>query len=98
MASRRLIFVVLLAVLATKVESASLLERSYEYVLSIGKNLAPSFMSILDCMGEDDVWACAKLKAGKILDSWDQDLDKQRRSWQGKKMFYNLFSFAYDLF
>ncbi|XP_063391567.1 uncharacterized protein LOC134677059 [Cydia fagiglandana] len=75
------LFLILLVVFS-RVESASLLERSYEFVMGLGKNLAPSFMSILDCLGEDDAWNCAKVKAGKILDSWDEEVDKQRKSWQ----------------
>ncbi|XP_072937562.1 uncharacterized protein [Epargyreus clarus] len=66
----------------TTVHSASLFERSYEYVLNFGKNLAPSFMSILDCFAEKEAWLCAKEKAGRILDNWEQEVDKQRRSWQ----------------
>lgn len=65
------------------VHSASILESSYEYVMNIGKNLAPSFMSLLDCFGGDDAWSCAKEKAGKMLDGWDKDVDKQRQMWRG---------------
>ncbi|XP_048489245.1 uncharacterized protein LOC105381559 [Plutella xylostella] len=81
MASKKIFFVIFLVYLS-KVESASLFERSYEYVMNIGKNLAPSFMTMLDCMGEEDAWGCAKTKAGILLDAWGQDLNKQRRSWQ----------------
>ncbi|CAK1593576.1 unnamed protein product [Parnassius mnemosyne] len=64
------------------VHSATLFESSYEYVLNLGKNVAPSVMSIFDCFSEDDAWNCAKEKAGKILDSWGEEVDKQRRKWQ----------------
>ncbi|CAH2056628.1 unnamed protein product, partial [Iphiclides podalirius] len=63
-------------------KSASLIERSYDYVMSLGKNIAPSVMSIFDCFGEDDAWTCAKTRAGQILDTWDEEVDKQRRQWQ----------------
>ncbi|XP_073964767.1 uncharacterized protein [Choristoneura fumiferana] len=81
MASKTLILI-LFIVYCSRVESSSLLERSYEYVMSISKSVGPGLMSFLDCLGEDDPWACAKLKAGKVLDSWDEDVEKQRRSWQ----------------
>ncbi|XP_038217789.1 uncharacterized protein LOC119836502 isoform X1 [Zerene cesonia] len=64
------------------VHSASIIETSYEYVMNLGKNLAPSFMSILDCFGEQDAWVCAKEKAGIIFDGWDKEVDKQRRMWR----------------
>ncbi|CAF4832685.1 unnamed protein product [Pieris macdunnoughi] len=64
------------------VQSASILESSYDYVMNLGKNFAPSFMSILDCFGGDDAWGCAKEKAGKMLDGWDKEVDKQRRMWR----------------
>lgn len=83
MASKALILI-LFMVYCSRVESSGLIERSYEYFMSIGKSLGPNLMSFLDCLGEDDPWACAKLKAGKVLDSWDEDVEKQRRSWQGK--------------
>ncbi|XP_048002207.1 uncharacterized protein LOC125238807 [Leguminivora glycinivorella] len=73
---------ILFVVFCSGVQSASLLERSYDFVMGLGKNLAPSFLSILDCLGEDDAWNCAKMKAGKMLDSWDEEVDKQRKSWQ----------------
>ncbi|XP_013176015.1 PREDICTED: uncharacterized protein LOC106124101 [Papilio xuthus] len=73
---------VILLLFLTTVHSASLFERSYEYVLNLGKNIAPSVMSIFDCFGEDEAWNCAKEKAGKILDNWDDEVDKQRRQWQ----------------
>lgn len=82
MASKFILVFVLF--LSSRGESASLIEQSYEYVLNVGKSLAPSFMTFLDCLGEDDVWSCAKLKAGKLLDSWGEDVEKQRRMWQGK--------------
>ncbi|XP_047513476.1 uncharacterized protein LOC125055193 [Pieris napi] len=63
-------------------QSASILESSYDYVMNLGKNFAPSFMSILDCFGGDDAWGCAKEKAGKMLDGWDKEVDKQRRMWR----------------
>lgn len=92
MASKKIFFVIFLVYLS-KVESASLFERSYEYVMNIGKNLAPSFMTMLDCMGEEDAWGCAKTKAGILLDAWGQDLNKQRRSWQGK--YFNIFRYFF---
>lgn len=67
----------------SNVRSDSLIERSYEYFKGLSKNVAPSLMSILNCFGEDDAWVCAKEKAGRILDSWDEEVNKQRRSWQG---------------
>ncbi|XP_060808697.1 uncharacterized protein LOC106135377 [Amyelois transitella] len=66
----------------TQVKSASILERSYEYVMNLGKNLAPSFLSMMDCMGEEDVWGCVREKSGKILDGWDKEVQTQRRLWQ----------------
>ncbi|XP_045782434.1 uncharacterized protein LOC123879013 [Maniola jurtina] len=65
------------------VNSASLFERSYEYVMNFGRNVGPSLMSILDCFGENggDSWVCAREKAGKLLDSWDKEVDKQRMIW-----------------
>ncbi|XP_013135953.1 PREDICTED: uncharacterized protein LOC106101319 [Papilio polytes] len=73
--------VVLLLFFST-VQSAGLFDRSYEYVMNLGKNIAPSVMSIFDCFGEDDPWNCAKDKAGKMLDNWDDEVDKQRRQWR----------------
>ncbi|VVC89418.1 unnamed protein product [Leptidea sinapis] len=74
------VFIFLL--ICTTVHSASIIDTSYEYVMNIGKNLAPSFMSFLDCFGEQDAWLCAKEKAGKMLDSWDKEVDKQRSLWR----------------
>ncbi|XP_047541321.1 uncharacterized protein LOC125074138 [Vanessa atalanta] len=65
----------------TNVKSDSLFEKSYEYVMNLGKNLAPSFNSFMDCFGERDAWSCTREMAGKLLDSWDKDVDKQRRQW-----------------
>ncbi|CAG4964114.1 unnamed protein product [Colias eurytheme] len=61
---------------------SGIIDTSYEYVMNLGKNLAPSFMSILDCFGEKDAWVCAKEKAGIIFDGWDKEVDKQRRMWR----------------
>ncbi|XP_068622138.1 uncharacterized protein [Battus philenor] len=73
---------VILMLFISTVHSASLIERSYEYVMNLGKNVAPSVMSIFDCFGEDDAWNCMKEKTGQILDNWDAEVDKQRRKWQ----------------
>ncbi|XP_049882465.1 uncharacterized protein LOC126378315 [Pectinophora gossypiella] len=81
-AKKNSLILVVFIVFLSRVESASLLERSYEYVMSMGKNIAPSLMTMLDCFGENDVWSCAKEKAGKILEKWDDEVDKQRRMWQ----------------
>ncbi|XP_050358743.1 uncharacterized protein LOC126779037 [Nymphalis io] len=35
----------------------------------------------MDCFGERDAWSCTREMAGKLLDSWDKDVDKQRRLW-----------------
>ncbi|CAK1548790.1 unnamed protein product [Leptosia nina] len=64
------------------VQSASIIESSYEYVMNLGKNFAPGFMSILDCFSGEDAWGCAKEKAGKMLDGWDKEVDKQRKLWR----------------
>ncbi|CAH0761474.1 unnamed protein product [Diatraea saccharalis] len=82
MASKKSVLLVLFLVFCNNVESATIFERSYDYFINLGKSWAPSLMSILDCMGENDPLACAKEKAGKILDSWDEEVQKQRRSWQ----------------
>ncbi|GBP71186.1 hypothetical protein EVAR_89533_1 [Eumeta japonica] len=55
---------------------------SYDYIWSLGKSLAPNFMNMFDCIDEDDAWACAREKAGKMLDSWRGEVQKQRRAWQ----------------
>lgn len=84
--SKKFVIPFLFLIISSKVESASIFETSYEYVINLGKSIAPSFMSILDCMGEPEAWACAKEKAGKMLDGWDEEVDKERRSWQGKSL------------
>ncbi|XP_061381307.1 uncharacterized protein LOC116776259 [Danaus plexippus] len=81
MASKK-IFLIIFMLYISNVRSDSLIERSYEYFKGLSKNVAPSLMSILNCFGEDDAWVCAKEKAGRILDSWDEEVNKQRRSWQ----------------
>lgn len=83
MALKYLVFSFLLINLG-KVESASLLERSYDYVMNLGKSLAPNLLAILDCLNEDDPWLCSKEKATKMLDAWEKENDEQRRSWQGQ--------------
>lgn len=87
MAVKKSTFLILMLVFCSKVESASLLERSYEYFMNLGKSWAPSFMSFVDCFSEEDPLSCAKEKAGKMLDGWDEDVQKQRRSWQGQFFF-----------
>ncbi|CAG9573588.1 unnamed protein product [Danaus chrysippus] len=81
MASKK-IFLIIFMLYISNVRSDSLIERSYEYFKGLSKNVAPSLMSILNCFGEDDAWLCAREKAGKILDSWDEEVNRQRRSWQ----------------
>lgn len=67
------------------VQSASLVERSYEYVVNFSRNVAPSILSILDCFGENgEGWVCAREKAGKLLDNWDKEVEKQRMIWAGR--------------
>ncbi|KAJ0170367.1 hypothetical protein K1T71_014295 [Dendrolimus kikuchii] len=82
MASKRPLCFCFLLIICVRVDSASLFERSYEYVMNWGKSLTPTFMSLLDCFGEDDAWSCAKERASKILDVWDDDVQQQRRMWQ----------------
>lgn len=84
MLSKKFVIPILFLLFSSKVDSASILETSYEYVMNLGKSIAPSFMSILDCMGEPEAWACAREKAGKVLDGWNEEVEKERRSWQGK--------------
>lgn len=93
------IYLLCLVLFISSVKSDSLIERSYEYVMKFGKNLAPSVMSILDCFGEEDAWACAKEKAGKILTSWDQEVQKQRNIWAGKenRLYYSQKLYEVDL-
>lgn len=84
------------------VRSDSLFERSYEYVMNLGKNLGPTFNGFLDCFGERDAWSCTREMAGRLLDSWDRDVDKQRRLWAGKLkqivIFYEFFLYIYELY
>lgn len=87
MAGKKFIFPLLFLILTSQVESASILETSYEYVVNFGKSIAPSLMSIWDCIGEEEAWSCAKEKAGKILDGWGEKVENQRRSWQGEGFF-----------
>lgn len=79
-----------LVLFASRVESASLLEKSYDYVVNFGKSIAPNFLSFIDCLGEDEFWNCAREKAGKMFDSWEKENEQQRRLWQGK--FFYLFN------
>ncbi|KAL0858996.1 hypothetical protein ABMA27_010853 [Loxostege sticticalis] len=82
MATKKFACLILILYFSNGVQSASLLERSYEYFVNLGKSWAPSLMSFMDCMGEDDPFSCAKEKAGKMLDVWDEKNQEQRRSWQ----------------
>ncbi|CAH2083914.1 unnamed protein product [Euphydryas editha] len=72
-----LIFVLFIS----SVKSDSLFERSYEYVMNIGKNLGPTFNNLLDCFGERDAWSCTREMAGRLLDNWEKDVETQRRLW-----------------
>ncbi|KAM3955613.1 uncharacterized protein ACR2FA_010481, partial [Aphomia sociella] len=65
-----------------QVNSSSLFETSYEYVMGLGKSLAPSFMNIIECMTKEDVWGCARDSLGKVLDGVDEEVQKERRQWQ----------------
>lgn len=96
MATKKFACLILILYFSNGVQSASLLERSYEYFVNLGKSWAPSLMSFMDCMGEDDPFSCAKEKAGKMLDVWDEKNQEQRRSWQGKLFLFN-FHGAFEL-
>uniref|UniRef100_A0A2H1VE75 SFRICE_028908 n=1 Tax=Spodoptera frugiperda TaxID=7108 RepID=A0A2H1VE75_SPOFR len=63
-------------------ESASILEQGYEYFVNLGKNLAPNLLSILECVGQNEAWQCAREKAGKMLDGFEDEVEKERRSWE----------------
>lgn len=76
-------FYLFLVLFVSRVESASFLEKSYDYFVSLGKSIAPNFLSMVDCLGEDEFWSCAKEKAGKMLDSWDKENEQQRKLWRG---------------
>ncbi|XP_053621658.1 uncharacterized protein LOC128681637 [Plodia interpunctella] len=68
--------------LSSQAKSASIIDRSYEYVMNMGKNLAPSLLSIMECLSGEDVWGCVREKSGKILDGWDEEVQKQRKLWR----------------
>lgn len=86
MASKFLL--VFLLVFCSGVNSATLLEKGYDYFVSLGKSFAPNLLSIFECMSNEDSWGCAREKAGKMLDGWEEDVEKERRSWEGKYIFY----------
>lgn len=83
---------VFLLVFCTGVQSATVFEKSYEYLMNLGKNFAPTFMSMIDCVGVDEPWGCAREKAGKMLDIWGEDVEKDRRMWEGKKIKFKNFN------
>ncbi|XP_041987109.1 uncharacterized protein LOC121738902 [Aricia agestis] len=72
----------LLVLCAGGVRSATVWETSYEYVMNVGKTIAPSLLSIVQCLGEEQPWACARDRAGGLLDSWTAAVDSQRRAWR----------------
>lgn len=86
MASKYLL--VFLLLFCYEVQSASILEQGYEYFVNLGKNLAPNLLSILECVGQNEAWQCAREKAGKMLDGFEDEVEKERRSWEGKFMFF----------
>ncbi|XP_075988439.1 uncharacterized protein LOC142984589 isoform X3 [Anticarsia gemmatalis] len=73
---------IFLLVFCTSVQSATILEKGYDYLMNLGKNFAPNFLSILDCVGDEEPWGCAREKAGKMLDGWGEDVEKERRLWE----------------
>ncbi|CAH0697924.1 unnamed protein product [Spodoptera exigua] len=77
----RYVFVFLL-LFCYEAQSASILEQGYEYFVSLGKNLAPNLLSILECVGQNEAWECAREKAGKMLDGFEDEVEKERRSWE----------------
>lgn len=87
MAGKKFLIPFLFLIINSQVESATLIETSYEYVMNFGKSIAPSLLSMWDCIGEEEAWSCAKEKAGKILDGWGAKVESERKSWQGKFFF-----------
>ncbi|KAG6444315.1 hypothetical protein O3G_MSEX003372 [Manduca sexta] len=79
---RKLTLLLLFYALAQNVQCASFFDNPYEYVMGFGKNIAPSIMSIWDCVGQQDAWGCAKERIGSILDGWDRAINVQRSLWQ----------------
>ncbi|KAJ8704431.1 hypothetical protein PYW07_011619 [Mythimna separata] len=75
-------FLVFLLLFCSQVQSASLLEKGYDYFVNLGKNLGPNLMSMLECVGQNEAWECAREKAGKMLDLWEDEVEKERRSWE----------------
>lgn len=78
---------VFLLLFCSQVQSASIFETGLDYLVNMGKKLGPNLMAILDCVGQNEAWECAREKAGKVLDSWDDEVEKERRRWEGKKSF-----------
>lgn len=77
-------FLVFLLLFCSQVQSASLLEKGYDYFVNLGKSLGPNLMAMLECVGQNEAWECAREKAGKMLDGWEDEVEKERRSWEGK--------------
>ncbi|XP_037873326.1 uncharacterized protein LOC101741103 [Bombyx mori] len=75
-------FFILIFCLNERVSSAGLVERSYEYMMSVGKSIAPSLMTFMDCVGEDEFWGCARERLNTLLDGWNAQVQEQRRKWK----------------
>ncbi|CAH0599905.1 unnamed protein product [Chrysodeixis includens] len=75
---------VFLLIFCSSVHGASMLEKGYDYFLNFGKSLAPNLLSIFECVSQDDAWGCAREKAGKMLDSWGDEVAQEQRSWEAQ--------------
>ncbi|XP_049701327.2 uncharacterized protein LOC110376191 [Helicoverpa armigera] len=78
----KLIYLSILLLFSTQVQSVTLLEKGYDYFVNLGKSLAPNLLSMLECVGQNEAWECAREKAGKMLDGFEEEVEKERRSWE----------------
>ncbi|CAB3223084.1 unnamed protein product [Arctia plantaginis] len=45
-------------------------------------SLTPQFLSVLECVGNEQAWGCAREKAGKMLDIWSKKVENQQKIWE----------------
>lgn len=81
---------VFLLIFCTGVQSDSIFVNAFNYVIDFGMNMTPQFMSVLECVGNDEAWGCAREKAGKMLDIWSKKIEDQQKIWERKYSFFFL--------
>ncbi|XP_059062582.1 uncharacterized protein LOC131855344 [Achroia grisella] len=71
--------IIFLLIICSQAQSASLLDSTYEYVVSFGKSLMPSFNHFIECFNTKNAWSCT---LEKVLDRLDKEVKVQRKIWQ----------------